>query len=243
MQNKTGSVSVMVVEDDDELRDRILVPGLRGEGFHVDGVASAMALYRALNLRSYDMFVVDVGLPDESGFGVARHLRKLGGVGIVMLTGRGGPEDRVRGLDDGADAYLSKPVGMDVLAATLRSVQRRMSPELPPGAQHLPPPAAPIAASVAGWRLDQQGWQLVSPSGRLVALSQGENLLLTLLTTAAGEVVPREAILRHLRGSDDNFDPHRLEMLVYRLRRKVQEASRDELPLVTVRGIGYLLLL
>lgn len=235
MQARAGKPSVMVVEDDDELRDGIVVPALRDDGFDAEGVPSAMALYRALSLRSYDMFVVDVGLPDESGFTVARHLRQLGEVGIVMLTARCGPEDHVRGLDGGADAYLSKPVGTDVLAATLRSVLRRIAPTAKAPALH-----APVAS---GWRLGVQGWQLVSPSGVQVALSHGERLFMTLLADAVGTVVAREAIIQHLCGNDNDFDPHRLEMLVYRLRRKVHANTGTELPLSTVRGMGYLLLL
>ena len=223
----------MVVEDDNELRERILVPGLRSEGFEVDSSDSAMTLYRALSLRSWDLFVVDMGLPDENGFEVARHLRQRGEAGIVILTGRASAEDQVRGLDGGADAYLSKPVGVDVLAAALRSVLRRIAP----GAQVVVP--VPMRA---GWCLQQQGWQLVSPSGSRVALARGERLLLTLLTNATGEVVEREVIIDRLRSDDREFDPHRLEMLVHRLRRKVRAASGEDLPLNTVRGLGYLLL-
>lgn len=223
----------MVVEDDNELRERILVPGLRSEGFDVDSTDSAMTLYRALSLRSWDLFVVDIGLPDENGFEVARHLRQRGEAGIVILTGRASAEDQVRGLDGGADAYLSKPVGVDVLAAALRSVLRRIAP----GAQVVVP--VPMRA---GWCLQQQGWQLVSPSGSRVALARGERLLLTLLTNATGEVVEREVIIDRLRSDDREFDPHRLEMLVHRLRRKVRAASGEDLPLNTVRGLGYLLL-
>lgn len=241
MQPNVEPASVMVVEDNDELRDRILVPGLRAEGFSAEGVGSAMALYRALSLRNHDLFVVDVGLPDESGFDVVRHLRQLGGIGIVVLTGRGDPEDRVSGLDHGADAYLIKPVGVNVLAATLRSVQRRLSPNARPNAPSDVMHSLPMAAS--DWRLDQQGWQLNAPSGERVALSAGERQLLLRLLDAGGEVVEREVILQHLAASDQDeaFDPHRLEMLVHRLRRKVQTAVGEELPLVTVRGVGYLL--
>jgi len=172
-------------------------------------------------------------LPDENGFEVARHLRQRGEAGIVILTGRASAEDQVRGLDGGADAYLSKPVGVDVLAAALRSVLRRIAP----GAQVVVP--VPMRA---GWCLQQQGWQLVSPSGSRVALARGERLLLTLLTNATGEVVEREVIIDRLRSDDREFDPHRLEMLVHRLRRKVRAASGEDLPLNTVRGLGYLLL-
>lgn len=237
MQPNVEPASVMVVEDNDELRDRILVPGLRGEGFSAEGVGSAMALYRALSLRSHDLFVVDIGLPDESGFDVVRHLRQLGGIGIVVLTGRGDPEDRVSGLDHGADAYLIKPVDVNVLAATLRSVRRRLIPNALPEVPHPHPPPA------SGWRLDPQGWQLNAPSGGRVALSAGERQLLLRLLEAGGEVVERDVILQHLAASDPDqeFDPHRLEMLVHRLRRKVQTVAGEELPLVTVRGVGYLL--
>lgn len=233
MQANVVRPSVMVVEDDDELRDRILVPGLRREGFDADGVDSAMALYRALTLRTYDAFVLDLGLPDESGFGVARHLRELGNVGIVMLTGRAGAEDQVRGLDGGADAYLSKPTRVDVLAATLRSVLRRSAQDAPT--------QAPSAGAPA-WRLEQQGWQLSSPAGVPVQLSRSERALLELLSASAGQAVQKEDILQHLCGDDEDFDPHRLEMLVHRLRRKVQASIGDELPLVTVRGQGYMFL-
>lgn len=234
MQRDTNGWSVMVLEDEEELRETVLIPGLRSEGFEVDGVGSALALYRALNLRSYDLFVVDVGLPDESGFAVAQHLRKLGNAGIVMLTGRRGADDHVRGLDQGADAYLSKPVGVEVLAATLRSVMRRTS------VAAMPPPRQ---AKTTGWRLIANEWRIATPSGVDVGLSKAERLFLTLLADADGAVVTREAVIGQLSHDEDDFDLHRLEMLIYRLRRKVLASTGCELPLTTVRGIGYLLLL
>lgn len=234
MQGQPKRPSVMVVEDEEELREKILMPGLGDEGFDVDGVSSAMDLYRALSLRSYDLFVVDVGLPDESGFMVARHLRKLGDVGVVMLTGRRGSEDHIRGLDEGADAYLAKPVGVDVLAATMRSVFRRISSraEMPPSRE----------TQTAGWSLIAQAWRLASPSGVEVGLSEGERLLLTLLVEAQGGVVARDFIIQQMGSWAEDFDPHRLEMLIHRLRRKVHATTGCELPLTTVRGIGYILL-
>ncbi|MGE8224489.1 MAG: response regulator transcription factor [Stenotrophomonas sp.] len=235
MQEQPKKLSVMVVEDEDELRENFLVPGLRQEGFDVHGVGCAMDLYRALSLRSHDLFIVDVGLPDESGFMVTQHLRKLGDVGIVMLTGRRGSEDHVRGLEEGADAYLAKPVGIDVLVATVRSVLRRTSP----GAQ-MPAPRDPPRA---GWSLIAQGWRLCSPSGVEVALSEGERQFLLMLEGANGGVVARDVVLQHLGSEGEDFDLHRLEMLIHRLRRKIHATTGIELPLTTVRGVGYLLLL
>lgn len=236
MQRDMNGWSVMVLEDEEELREKVLVPGLRSEGFEVDGAGSALALYRALSLRSFDAFVVDVGLPDESGFAVVQHLRRLGSAGIVMLTGRRGADDHVRGLEQGADAYLSKPVGVEVLAATLRSVMRRMSSTAP-----LSPSRA--ARTTGGWCLTANEWRVAAPSGAEVALSKGERLFLTLLADADGTVVTRDAVIGQLSQDEDDFDLHRLEMLIYRLRRKVLASTGCELPLTTVRGIGYLLLL
>lgn len=232
MQRETNGWSVMVLEDEEELRGKILLPGLEREGFEVEGVGSALALYRALSLRSYDVFVVDVGLPDESGFAVVQHLRRLGNAAIIMLTGRGGADDHVHGLEQGADAYLSKPVSVDVLAATIRSVMRR-------GASTVAMPAP----DAAGWRLTAQGWRIATPAGDDVALSRAERLFLALLAEAGGRVVSREAVIGHLSQDEDDFDLHRLEMLIHRLRRKVLAGTGCELPLTTVRGIGYLLLL
>ncbi len=235
MQDEMRRWSVMVLEDDEALREKFLVPGLRDQGFDVEGVGSALALYRELGLRGYDGFVVDVGLPDENGFAVARHLRERGGAGVVMLTGRRGVDDHVRGLEEGADAYLSKPVAIEVLAATLRSVLRRTSALALEPARPEPSPA--------GWRLLAQGWRIAAPSGVDVGLSNSERQFLALLAIAGGAVVPREQVIVHLGRGADEFDLHRLEMLIHRLRRKVLAACHCELPLTTVRGIGYLLLL
>lgn len=235
MQRDMNGWSVMVLEDEEELREKFLIPGLRDEGFEVDGVGSALALYRALSLRSYDAFVVDVGLPDESGFAVTQHLRKLGNAGIVMLTGRRGADDHVHGLEQGADAYLSKPVGVAVLAATIRSVMRRTS-----STAAVPPAREP---NTTGWCLTANGWRIATPSGADVGLSTGERLFLMLLAAAEGAVVTREAVIGQLGRDEQDFDLHRLEMLIYRLRRKVLAGTGCELPLTTVRGIGYLLLL
>ncbi len=225
----------MVLEDDAELRDVFLLPGLAREGFQVDGVGSALALYRALSVRSYDVFVVDVGLPDESGFAVVQHLRTLGNAAIIMLTGRRGADDHVRGLDHGADAYLSKPIGVEVLAATIRSVMRRSSAD--------PALLAVPAPNSNGWSLTANGWRMAAPSGADVGLSNSERRFLGVLAEASGAVVTRDAVIGQLGSDEDDFDLHRLEMLIYRLRRKVLAGTGCELPLTTVRGIGYLLLL
>ncbi|HST45074.1 MAG TPA: response regulator transcription factor [Luteimonas sp.] len=232
---------VLVVEDDEELRERILLPGLRDAGFEVRGANSALAMYRELLSHDADVVVLDVGLPDEDGFQAAAHLRGKTRAGIVMLTGRQSNRDRVRGLDQGADAYLVKPVDMPVLVATVRSVLRR-TPAAAAGfpAAHAPTPALAPRDGVPGrWSLTADGWHLVAPDGTRLLLGAGERVLLERLARQRGEVVARDVLAPDLVAALDDFDPHRIEMLVHRLRRKVLAGTGLRLPLETVRGAGY----
>jgi DNA-binding response OmpR family regulator len=219
---------VILVEDDAELRDAILAPALAAAGCDVIGVGSAAELYRIMVGRSPDVIVLDIVLPDESGFEVARHLRQHSDVGIVMLTHRSSAADRVRGLDRGADAYLPKPIEIDVLCATLRSVGRRL--------KRLPP-----ESPVSRWALDADGWRLVDPHGRSISLSATERRLLRRLFATPNQAVRREEIIEDLAEDLHEFDPQRLDMLVHRLRRKLGSSGMPELPLHALRGLGYVL--
>lgn len=121
--------SILVVEDDAEMREQILIPGLLDCGFKdVTGVGNAKETYRAVLTRRFSLFLLDIGLPDESGLTLTRNLREATDSGIVVLTGnQRSKAQHVQGLDDGADAYLLKPVDMELLAATVRSVLRRQA--------------------------------------------------------------------------------------------------------------------
>lgn len=217
---------VVVVEDDQELREAILVPALIEAGNAASGVGSAGALYRALLNGRPDIVVLDIGLPDESGLEVARHLRATSALGIILLTSRTAVADRVRGLDLGADAYLPKPIDPDVLCATVRSLARRLQP---------PAERAPR------WALEADGWRLDAPHGAALPLSSSERAVLQRLFATPGVPVPRDALIAGLTDDAYTFDPHRLDMLVHRLRRKLTEAGLPVLPLRAVRGVGYVL--
>lgn len=218
---------IALLEDDAELREKILAPGLRDLGFEVTGLGSAAALYLCLSTQAFDIVVLDVGLPDQNGFTVARYLRQVSSVGVVMLTGRGSTPDRVRGLSEGADAYLAKPVELDLLAATLHSLGRRL--------HATPSPGTP------GWRLDANGWRLLAPNDRTVELTRTERSVLSQLLAAEGETVDREALIASLTPDVFDFDPHRLETLIHRLRSKVRAATGLQLPLRAVHGVGYVM--
>ena len=220
-------LQVALLEDDALLRERILLPGLLNYGFAVTGMETAAELEQHLQGSAADIVVLDVGLPDADGFEVARQLRaRFPDIGIVMLTGRGETPDRVRGLSQGADAYLAKPVEIELLAATLHTLARRV--------QRLQ--SAPVARD---WRLDSNGWCLLSPAGDSIALTKGERRLLQPLFAAAGDVVARETLIAALTDNVHDFDPHRVDSMIHRLRRKVVAACGAQLPLQAVHGEGY----
>ncbi|WP_109124090.1 response regulator transcription factor [Dyella sp. C11] len=228
---------VAVLEDDADLRDDILVPGLRDYGFDITGAGTAAELYRHMLRQPFDMVVLDIGLPDEDGLSVVRHLRELSDLGIVMLTGQRTREDRIKALGDGADAFLAKPADVEVLAATLHSLSRRLQ-----GRNTSAPTASssPAPKPQGSWRLDTDGWCLVSPSGVVVALTVPERSVLHILVSRAGTPVGREALIAGLTEDVYDFDPHRLDMVIHRLRRKISEQTGESVPLVTARGAGYL---
>ena len=122
----SSPVRIAVVEDDDTLRDKVLLPILRKNGYEVEGFADAASLYATLGTSQPNILILDVGLPDVSGLAVARRLREESSMRILMLTGLSEVPDHIRGLSNGADAYLSKPVPEDLLIATVESLVRRL---------------------------------------------------------------------------------------------------------------------
>ncbi|MDR3444242.1 MULTISPECIES: response regulator transcription factor [unclassified Dyella] len=225
---------VGVLEDDAQLREGIIIPGLRYFGFQVTGAGSVAELYRHMLSRRFDMVVLDIGLPDDSGLNVVKHLREISTLGIVMLTGNTGMDDHVTALTRGADAFLNKPVNIEVLAATLHSVGRRLVGVAGAGG------AVTTSAGLGRWRLDTDDWCLVTPVGQALPLTAPERCILRVLMAVRGEPVSREKLISALTSDIYEFDPHRLEMMVHRLRRKAQDAAGQPLPLLTSRGQGYL---
>lgn len=219
---------IAIVEDDEEFRE-LMVADLSSRGFAVAGMDSAEALYRFMTVQRCRIVVLDVGLPGEDGYSVARHLRQMSSVGIIMLTGRGGPGDMARGFDTGADLYLVKPIDLDVLAAAVTSLQRRLGSA-----------SEPAADKNGGWSLVASGWSLRPPRGEEIALGEAERAFLQPLFANPGQPVARDALIGEITDEPWDFDPHRLEVLVHRLRARVRSLTGLTLPVRAVRGSGYL---
>lgn len=222
---------VLLVEDDAVLRERVLIPRLTEYGFTVSGVETVRELYQSIAISVPTLVVLDVGLPDGDGFASAAWMKKhFPRTGIIMLTGRSGAGDHVHGLQQGADAYLTKPVEPEVLAATLHSVRRRLQP-----------PSSDSIDDVAhrGWRMDSEGWCLVDPVGARIPLTRTERKLMLRLLSSKGKVVSRESLIKAITDNTHEFDPHRLDSLIHRVRKKVLCSCGKALPLTSVHGEGY----
>ena len=216
---------VLIVEDDAELA-RILADGFAEH--HVDSVLAAdveAGRQRAV-LGAHDVIVLDVMLPGGSGFDLCAALRGRGlTTPILMLTARDAVDDRVRGLEAGADDYLTKPFAFRELLARVKALARRR------------PAIAPAVHRVADLEVDLAS-RRVTRSGRSITLTAKEFALLEFFVAHAGAVVDRAAITAHVW--DENHDPFTnvLEVLIRRLRRKIDDAYDPKL-IHTLRGAGY----
>ena len=230
-----------MVEDEADLRDD-LVEYLDRCGFEVRGASRGAELDRLLESGPADVIVLDINLPDEDGFSVARRIRASSNAAIIMLTARSSLIDRVIGLELGADVYLVKPVDFREVEAQVKALMRRMQKgTTPPAAPEPPPPAAPAATADArkAWVFDDIEWRIQPPTGAAVPLTATEYKFLSLLVTAPGEPVTRQDISIALTGRD--WDPYSrsIDSLVRRLRIKVEERSGCALPVQAVHGVGY----
>ncbi|HEY2702844.1 MAG TPA: response regulator transcription factor [Candidatus Dormibacteraeota bacterium] len=218
---------VLVVEDDRRLA-RALLRGLREAGLRADAVSSGdEALAAVGSAASYDVIVLDVMLPGGTdGFSACAELRRRGvATPVLMLTGRDSVDDRVRGLEAGADDYLVKPFAFRELVARIRAVTRR----------HQPPP--PAVVEVGELRLDADAWT-VTVGGQPVAMTPKEFAILELLMQNAGRLLSRSQIEEHVWDTDLHTESNLLEVYIARLRRKLAAGGATDL-ITTIRGAGY----
>ena len=218
---------ILLIEDHRRLAQSI-VDGLAGFGFRVDLFLTADEGVAAVGTISYDALILDLGLPDRDGLEVVRDLRAAGKrIPVLILTARDGIDDRVEGLDLGADDYLLKPFAMKELAARLRALLRR--------------PGGPLGATIdiGNISLDTTTRQ-IKVDGRVVSISRRELDALELLMRRAGQVVPKRLFEESVYGLSDEVAPNAIEALVSRLRRRL-EMIEARVSIHTLRGIGYLL--
>jgi DNA-binding response OmpR family regulator len=211
-------INILLVEDDQDLNETI-TRFLRFAGNQVTSTFNAKEFNDCLALNSFDIAVIDIGLPDESGLMLAERLRKTSDIGIIILTAHAEIDDRVQGYAVGADLYMVKPVVMVELAAAINSIAKRRL-------ERQSTPATPIST----WVLVRSSRHLISPEGTAISLSAKEFELFFLLANAQGQPVKRKDLTAALHYPNDLYGGRALDNLVRRIRVKIRsQAGVDDL--------------
>jgi DNA-binding response OmpR family regulator len=226
--------AILIVDDDPRIR-RLLQRYLETEGYRTYTAASGDEMRKKLSESLIDIVLLDVRLPDADGFSLVRELRALPNLGVIMVTGKSDPLDKILGLELGADDYVTKPFDERELLARVRSVLRRASEknsatEGSPGG---------TLAYFAGWQLDVPAQELTSPDGARVFLTTREFQLLAALVEHAQQVLSRDAILDLLAGRDWTPIDRSIDVLIGKLRKKLGDDAQQANLIKTVRGVGY----
>ncbi|WP_022723227.1 response regulator [Rhodopseudomonas sp. B29] len=224
---------ILVVEDDRETRS-LIAKYLRGNNCNVATAQDGREMTRQLAEQRVDLVVLDVMLPGEDGLTLCRKVRATSAMPIIMLTARGDDVDRILGLEMGADDYLPKPFNPRELLARIRSVLRRQN-----FAQTASGADGATAISFLGWKLDCRLRELRNPDGALVAMTSAEFDLLQALCQRAGRVLSREALLDLTHGRNTGSFERSIDVLISRIRRKIEPDPRNATIIKTVRSGGY----
>jgi two-component system response regulator QseB len=214
---------ILLVEDDELLGDGLRT-GLTQYGYTVDWLKDGLSADHALKTENFDAVVLDLGLPKLSGIEVLQNFRARGQITpVVILTARESIEDRIKGLDSGADDYLTKPFDLEELCARLRALQRRYSARAESKLTHENVALDPAAHTV-------------TLNDEPVNISRREFALLHKLLENVGRVLSRESLAQSLYGWEDEVDSNALEVHIHNLRKKFGQDF-----ILTIRGVGYMI--
>ncbi|MDI9248319.1 MULTISPECIES: response regulator transcription factor [unclassified Stenotrophomonas] len=235
-------ISLALVEDDAQMRDKILVPGLRDYGFDVRSAGTAADFFRLIKVRDTDLVLVDLSLPDLDGLELLSRLRqRQEDVGIVVLTARRGRQDHLAALLKGADLYFKKPADIELVALSMRQLAKRLDTKRLADQEGQSESPEKQNRQLATWKLQDDGWVLWMEDSGSVALNVSERLLMRALVAARGKSITRGALAALLSEDVAACDVTRLDMVIHRLRKKLAtlNASGETLQIVARRGIGY----
>ena len=218
-------MKLLLVEDDRTLSEW-LARTLQADHYTVERAYDGLEADQLLSTESFDLVILDLGLPRLDGREVLRRLRaRQNPVPVLILTASGGIQDRVAGLDTGADDYLAKPFEVDELEARLRALTRRASQQKNPV----------LACGSLSYDSNTREFFL---RGEPLALTRREHALLEMLMIKAGKTVSKNALADSLFSFGEEVNPEAIEIYVHRVRRKLESADAV---IVTLRGLGYLL--
>ena len=229
------SEHILVVEDDPTVRS-FIEEYLGSQGYRMSGAKDGTGMRHVLSKQDVDLVILDLMLPGEDGLELAREIRAESDVPIVMVTGRSDTVDRVVGLEMGADDYIPKPFEARELLARIRSVLRRA--QKAPGTRSENKPRQTMA-SFSGWTLDLGRRQLIGTNGEEVRLTSAEFDLLVAFVNNPDKVLSRDRLLDLVYGREMFPFERSIDVLVMRLRGKIETDRGNPELIKTVRGAGY----
>jgi DNA-binding response OmpR family regulator len=224
--------AILIVDDDLQLLQLVAL-NLELEGYDVLLAGDGMQALTQIETHAPDLVLLDVMMPRMNGFAVCHRVREFSTVPIIIITAQERSQDKVRGLDLGADDYLTKPLNMDELLARVRAVLRRAQSTADERALH--------TTMIIGDLSIDFGQQLVLMADRKVMLTPTEYRLLAYLARNAGRIVPQDLLLEHIWGKEYVGEHHMLQVNINRLRHKLEPDPVHPCYLLTEAGIGYLL--
>ncbi|MCR8956615.1 response regulator transcription factor [Variovorax sp. S2] len=235
----------IAVLDDEVDITQLLANYLQSHGFRVTQLHDGASLMKLMGSDPADLVLLDLGLPGEDGFSIARRMRENWRCGLVIVTGRGDAVDKVVGLEVGADDYVTKPFDLRELVARVKAVLRRLAPDDASTAAAAAPASAAANPSerlrFAGWQLDLAARSLTNPQGQNVSLTGGEFDLLCAFAHHPGRVLSRDFLLEQTRGREAAPFDRTIDVQVGRLRKKIEADPDDPQIIKSVRGAGYIL--
>jgi two-component system OmpR family response regulator len=231
--NDPAPIRILLVDDEPTLREP-LAAYLGRQGFAVSEAASAAEARSLLLNETPDLVLLDIMMPGEDGLSLCRHLIEAKELPVILLTAKGEAMDRIVGLEIGADDYVVKPFEPRELVARIKSVLRRSQ-------RAGPSPEEDAHYEFEGWRLDPVKRRLTDPDGALVSISAAEFRLLCAFLTHPRQVMDRDRLLDMVQGREAHLFDRAVDNQVSRLRRKIEQDSREPRLIQTVRGGGYVL--
>jgi two-component system, OmpR family, response regulator len=230
----TASPNILVVEDDRETRT-LIAKYLRNNDCNVTTAGDGREMDRVMAEHRIDLLILDVMLPGEDGLSLCRRIRAGSQVPIIMLTARGEDIDRILGLEMGADDYLAKPFNPRELLARINAVLRRQA-----AAQTASSINGATTLAFQGWRIDFRLRELRNPAGARVAMTGAEFDLLRAFCERPGRVLSRDSLLDLTQGRNAGSFERSIDVLVSRIRRKIEPEPHEATMIKTVRSGGYM---
>jgi len=227
---------ILVVDDDRDIRE-LIVDYLLKSGYRATGAANGKEMRAVLDKQAVDLVVLDIMMPGDDGLTLCRQLRsgQHKDLPILMLTARHDDMDRILGLEMGADDYVVKPFVARELLARIKAIMRRFR-TLPPNLQVT---EAGRIIAFGDWQLDTSARHLLDPTGTIVALSGAEYRLLRVFVDHPQRVLTRDQLLNFTQGRDAELFERSIDLLVSRVRQRLNEDTRTPLYIKTVRSEGY----